>query len=102
MGYLTSFDLKTEQYIDREALSKTVTSVSGFTMQDNLILHDVTWYGWENDMRFVSKEYPGTLFILSGKGETDDDLWKAYFRDGKMQLTEAIITYEPFDESKLE
>jgi hypothetical protein len=59
------------------------------------------WYDHEEEMYRFSKEYPNVVFELSGKGEKNHDLWKKYFKNGKMQMSEAIITYEPFDESKL-
>ena len=60
------------------------------------------WYDFEKDMREVSKQHPNVLFELSGEGEETDDLWKAYFKDGKMQMCEARIEYDNFDEAQLQ
>lgn len=61
----------------------------------------ITWVNWSRDLMNFSKEYPDVLFLLSGEGEENADLWRAYFRNGKMQLCEAKITYDNFDENKL-
>jgi hypothetical protein len=59
------------------------------------------WYGHEHDMRALSEEYPGVLFTLTGYGEESGDVWRKYFRDGRMQLAPAKIIFEDFNPSKL-
>lgn len=59
------------------------------------------WYDWKSNMTEVSKRIPGVLFVLSGKGAESEDLWKAYFKNGKSFVATAKITYEDYDESKL-
>ena len=59
------------------------------------------WYDWEEDMCLLSKRFPELLFCLHGECESSDDLWDAYFFEGKCQYCPAVITYEDFDPSKL-
>lgn len=59
------------------------------------------WYEWEDDMRFFSKKFPTVLFTLNGEGEENDDMWKAYFKNGKMQFCKAKIAFDPFNEKEL-
>jgi len=59
------------------------------------------WYDHEVQMRDFSREFPDHLFELNGEGEESYDIWRKYFKNGKMQSAPAIITFDPFDESKL-
>lgn len=59
------------------------------------------WYNHEDDMLRLSREFPDILFELHGEGEEAGDLWRKYFKNGKVQRCPAIITYDAFDESKL-
>jgi hypothetical protein len=59
------------------------------------------WYDHERDMKSFSKVFPGILFTLHGIGEEPNDQWYKYFKDGKMQIAKAQISFEPFDPKKL-
>ena len=62
------------------------------------------WYDSDKDMKELSsrEEYKDVLFILEGKGDSNEDMWKAYFKNGKMQKVYAEFTLQDFDEYKLE
>src|SRR3990172_1560959 len=60
------------------------------------------WYDHEIEMLTISKQYPQALIILTGYGEEYDDIWRKYFKQGKVQKTTAKIIFELFDPKKLE
>jgi hypothetical protein len=60
-----------------------------------------SWYEHEKDLNDFSRKYPDVLFELYGEGENPGDMWKKYFRNGKMQVCKAELTFPPFDEKKL-
>lgn len=59
-----------------------------------------TWGDHENELLDISERYPDAIFTLYGEGGSDD-LWYKYFKNGKMQLAEARIEFDAFDERKL-
>jgi hypothetical protein len=46
----------------------------------------IKWYEHEDDMKKLSGEMRGVLFILNGVGEEHGDEWVKYFKNGKMQV----------------
>lgn len=61
----------------------------------------IKWYEHEKDILAISRRFPKILFILEGEGEDSGDIWKKYFKNGKIQVCKAKITFDEFDESKL-
>lgn len=55
------------------------------------------WYDWQKDCEELSKDYPNLLFSLEGEGEDNDDIWKAWFRNGKSVVVRAKIVFEEPD-----
>jgi hypothetical protein len=99
MGYYTYFELEVksgngwvQEYED------DLKEIVGY----NPLHKDVKWYSCEKDMKEFSIKHPKTVFMLTGSGEENGDLWHAYFLNGKMQMCKAIITYDDFDHSKLQ
>ena len=45
----------------------------------------ISWYTHQDDMKRVSKHWPGILFTLTGTGEDPGDQWTEYHMDGKVQ-----------------
>jgi len=103
MGYYTDFKLTIEgDEVDERVIAEDLSDISTYDWDDDLILCEAKWYGWVQDMTKLSQMYPNTLFKLSGDGEENGDQWICYFKDGKKQLCEAKISFDPFDESKLQ
>jgi len=59
------------------------------------------WYEHEKEVSEFSKIYPDVVFELSGEGEESGDIWKKYFKNGKMQVCPVKMTFDPYDESQL-
>lgn len=95
MGYYTAYEIEMMPDLPevREALDDTDFA---FAFEDSC-----KWYDHESDMRVFSEQFPDVLFTLTGEGEEAGDLWRKYFKAGRMQSCYANITYDPFDESKL-
>lgn len=96
MGYYTKYTLD----YDTSVVKESAADISGYHVH---LLEDegCKWYQHEEDMKAFSLRYPNERFELSGVGEEDGDYWKKYFKNGKMQLTRGVITYDDFDAAKL-
>ena len=58
-------------------------------------------YDWKTELKELSEVFPDYVFQLDASGEEPGDLWRAYFKNGKMQEAPARIIFDRFDESKL-
>lgn len=121
MGYYTNYKLSIlnkdkpdydklntfiEQNKDNESEELPNGKVLSYPLNYLLELFDegsepTKWYDHEDDMKEFSRMFPNLVFELSGEGEESGDIWKKYFRDGKMQKCEAKIIFDSFDETKL-
>lgn len=63
---------------------------------------EAKWYDYERDMCLLSRKFPDVLFVLHGEGADSDDLWDAYFQDGKVQRCPARIIYDEFSSDRLQ
>lgn len=89
-------------YVERKlSLEDIKYQISNECGYNTLWEESVKWYDHEKDMRDFSRKYPEVVFELSGEGEENGDIWKAYFKNGKMQRCKAIITFDSFDEAKM-
>lgn len=55
------------------------------------------WYEQSSDMKKLSVIFPEVVFYIHRTGEDGDDLTEYYYKDGKEQVCEAIITYPPYN-----
>ena len=101
MGYYTDFSLSHDSDINDEEIADNLTKISGYKLNHDLELYQSKWYSWNNDMLSLSKMFPDVLFTLNGVGEEHGDIWRAFIKNGKMQVSKAVLMYEPFDESKM-
>ena len=103
MGYYTIFKLSTVNGSE-DLIEKLIESCedASYALEPNGETYDsAKWYSCDDDLKRFSKGYPEALFILSGEGEDNDDIWKAYFKNGKVHKEKAQIIFNTFDESKL-
>ena len=98
MGYYTNYTVEVQGSIDTEKFKERFEEVTGYAWAH---LDNIKWYYWVEDMKQLSKEFSDTLFIVYGEGEESGDIWKAYFKNGKQQVSKAQIVFEDFDETKL-
>lgn len=68
---------------------------------DGDTIDEVKWYSHEVDMIGLSLLFPNIVFELHGEGEDNDDVWNKYFKNGKMQICKAKVTFDKYDESEL-
>lgn len=126
MGYYTRYELKVNEgnsylmakkmleecdgsdrfYAFERALEDFVEDLDEKSGNDFILSlvsgEEVKWYEHEEDMKFLSQQFPDILFKLHGEGEENGDIWDKYFMNGKMQHCHAVMTIPPFDKSKLE
>lgn len=116
MGYYTRYKLKIRDVdkdkkinttLQHEILTKLYGIYGGYknpigiTYFEQIMPEECKWYDHREHMTKLSKLYPNVLLELTGEGEDPGDLWKEYYKNGKMQFVKAQIIYEEFDESKL-
>jgi len=102
MGYRTDFSLSVDiDWTERDELVSALDEVTGYNWDTDLELYDRKWYEHDEHMRKVSAMFPDTFFELEGKGEEQGDHWIEYYKGGKMQRANAVITFEDYDEGKL-
>ena len=112
MGYYTHYDLTTVQgNLSPEQMEQVKQFLSwsawlvsegdaGFPLS-TVLEERHKWYEHDEDMLALSREYPGVTFCLSGEGEDQGDVWKKYYRDGKMQECRQQMTMPEFDPEAL-
>lgn len=111
MGYSTTYSLKwdckksktTWEEISDEILLRQEAGTDFFYAVDptGQTTDSCKWYDHEKEVSEFSKIYPDVLFELSGEGEEFGDIWKKYFKNGKMQVCHVMMSFPPFDESKM-
>ena len=91
MGYYTDYELYIENcfFSEYDEIKQKLIDSIGY----DPFCQDVKWYGHELDMILFSKNYPDKIFILNGVGEEYPDIWRKYFKNGKIQTEQAIISF---------
>ena len=108
MGYYTIFKLSAKDSEITDDMKKELSAINrgyfdNMDLIDELIegWFEAKWYDYVDNMKMLSLKFPTIVFILEGDGEENDDMWVAYFMNGKVQYEKAKITYNSFDPNKL-
>lgn len=110
MGYYTYYDLEIKNVTTEEMFNAITEELNkrdiiGYALELGTYHADTNtgilggeqcakWYDNEEDMSAISKMFPECVFILSGAGEEQGDLWKSYFKNGLSETCYADIVYE--------
>jgi hypothetical protein len=101
MGYQTDFEVTFDaDKATTQQVFVDLTIISGYVF-DNFYLYNAKWYEHDRDMRELSKKYPDILFTVYGRGEESDDMWYAYYQNGKSQHCPAEIVFPEYDPEKM-
>lgn len=100
MGYYTQFSVRVSP--DLPEILEAMEEEDGTFYALDEGADSCKWYEHESDMCELSRRFPDALFELRGEGEESGDIWRKYFKNGRIQRCSAQITFDPFDESKLE
>lgn len=102
MGYQTCFRLNTIPNVTDELIDSMNQYFGAHFYDDDLLWGDsCSWYAHERDMLDFSKQHPYFVFVLDGNGEDAGDLWRKFFRDGKMYEWRPMIERPAFDQKLL-
>ncbi|HBU90253.1 MAG TPA: hypothetical protein DEB53_03445 [Bacillus pumilus] len=103
MGYYTQYEVEMDKDAElvREYVNENFDGNGNLTAVFNGWDDELKWYGHEVDMRAVSRQFPDVLITLTGEGEDSGDMWRKYFKGGKMQECPAKITFDDYDEKEL-
>ncbi|TXK69930.1 hypothetical protein [Bacillus amyloliquefaciens] len=103
MGYITQYEVEMDKDAElvREYVNENHDENGCLTAVFNGWAYEMKWYGHEEDVREVSRQFPDVLITLTGEGEDNGDMWRKYFKGGKMQACHAKITFDDYDEKEL-
>lgn len=111
MGYNTKYNFdKIEPKVTKQQLLEITDFFSNKLFNQSAKLNDdiddffeeeMKWYDFDKDLVELSLKFPNNIFVFSGNGEEQEDIWKAYFKNGKSFYPERIVTWEEFTEEKL-
>lgn len=106
MGYNTEYCLEIKNHTDEDLdyLDFMLQKEDCAVTVNGESYGETKWYEHEEDLKKISTKFPGLILQLDGEGEESGDIWRKYFKDGKMQSanTKVEIIHEPFNEDLLE
>jgi hypothetical protein len=102
MGYRTQFCIDIIPEPSKELLEETISG--GMTIGElyEEVTDEMKWYDHEEEMVALSLKYPDYVFILDGRGESPDDVWRSFYKNGKFYDWSLEYTLPEFDEYQLQ
>ena len=77
-------------------MKQILEQVSGYHIEQNqwsLKIDEACWDRFEEDMRFISLQFPDTEFYVMGEADEYQNYWHASFLNGKGCIKRAEIVY---------
>lgn len=111
MGYYSTFNLRVRKE-DGSKLTRAefnpiveafrILGIINYALDEGLGTYEnVKWYEYRTHIAFVSKLFPEYLFTLKREGEEPGDHEQSFFKNGKIQMTQARLVYDEFNEDEL-
>jgi hypothetical protein len=105
MGYETNYKLKIHSAEKQECQAQAEEALERDGNLSEFFFGNAdscTWYFHEDDMKALSTNHPRVVFLLEGEGEESGDIWRKFFKNGRMQRENAQIIFGEFNEEKLQ
>lgn len=110
MGYYTHYQINIEDTTGKHDIAELTKQIvrrleeisrysSYYSCGGFIDMGDIKWYDYEDDMDILSREFPDVFFRIDGDGESSEDLWTSYWKNGMYQLCQAVIP--PYDPRKM-
>lgn len=114
MGYYSTFEVSVrplnpeDPLISFDELDTKFGEVTDYglypiVMQDQTAgsLEGAKWYEHDDDAITLSHLWSGYLITVRRFGEEHDDIEQRFYVDGKSHQSDVVLTFSPFDPSKL-
>lgn len=102
MGYYTDYTFELPDEETFILASKEFDHWDNTDVDSKRIFFSYTkWYEHEIEIAAFSTRFPDVLFTLTGFGEEHSNIWRKYFKNGKVYRVPAQILFDSFDESQL-
>lgn len=88
MGYYTQYDITNNS----EGIKEAILNQSQYSDFNS----EVKWYDWQKDIILVSTLFPNTEIRVEGVGEENEDVWRAFAKDGELFISRAELSFGPY------
>ena len=112
MGYYTTFSMTVDK--DGDKIEDWIASHPEDIFRDVFeymdggnwsSLESAKWYECDTDMAELSALFPDVLFAVTGIGEDTGDVWRTWYREGKILdkwIADIVIPEHPFSTTHLD